>query len=157
MNVEEQSSVLFASFASSREKELAWSVVKVKSETGTLTPKRAIAQERVVCNGRAQARHAAIEAALPTGEVTTRSSSVKTGRRTRQCAPAQRTTKMTNTSVTQNDTKATPMTPTTGDTSPYAAAVATIQQELDTIAAAIPHDPADAWADAHVRPAASEH
>jgi hypothetical protein len=48
---------------------------------------------------------------------------------------------MTNTSVTQNNTKATPTTPTTVDTSPYAAAVAMIQQALDTIAVAIPTIP----------------
>ncbi len=48
---------------------------------------------------------------------------------------------MTNDSVTQNDTTATPTTPTTGDTSPYAEAVAAIQKALDTIAAAIPAIP----------------
>jgi hypothetical protein len=48
---------------------------------------------------------------------------------------------MMNNSVKQNDTTATPTTPATGDTSPYAAAVATIQQALDTIAAAIPTIP----------------
>jgi hypothetical protein len=45
---------------------------------------------------------------------------------------------MTNNSVTQNDTTATPP---AGTTSPYAAAAATIQQALDTIAAAIPATP----------------
>ncbi len=48
---------------------------------------------------------------------------------------------MTNESVTQNDTTATPTTPTTGDTSPYAEAVATIQKALDSIAAVIPAIP----------------
>jgi hypothetical protein len=46
--------------------------------------------------------------------------------------------KMTNNSVTQNDTTATPP---AGTASPYAAAAATIQQALDTIAAAIPPTP----------------
>ena len=45
---------------------------------------------------------------------------------------------MTNNSVTQNDTTATPP---AGTASPYAAAAATIQQALDTIAAAIPATP----------------
>ncbi len=48
---------------------------------------------------------------------------------------------MTNDSVTQNDTTATSTTPTTGDTSPYAEAVATIQKALDSIAAVIPAIP----------------
>src|SRR5258708_25518984 len=43
--------------------------------------------------------------------------------------------KMTNNSATQNDT---PTIPTVGDTSPYAEAVAKIQQALDTIAAETP-------------------
>ena len=45
---------------------------------------------------------------------------------------------MTNNSVTQNDTTATPP---AGTTSQYAAAAATIQQALNTIAAAIPATP----------------
>src|SRR5258708_19244596 len=49
--------------------------------------------------------------------------------------------KMTNNSATQNDTPTTPTTPTVGDTSPYAEAVAKIQQALDTIAAEIPAIP----------------
>jgi hypothetical protein len=47
---------------------------------------------------------------------------------------------MTNNSITQNDTTTTP-TPTTGDTSPYAEAVAAIQKALDSIAVAIPTIP----------------
>src|SRR5258708_10833888 len=45
---------------------------------------------------------------------------------------------MTNNSVTQNDTSATPP---AGTASPYAAAAATIQHALDTIAAVIPATP----------------
>jgi hypothetical protein len=48
---------------------------------------------------------------------------------------------MTNNSVTQNDITATAATPPADNAATYAAAVATIQQALDTIAAAMPPKP----------------
>jgi hypothetical protein len=85
----------------------------------------------------AQTRHAAIEAAIRPGEVIAGSSPYKLAGAHGNVRPPEET-KMTNTSITQNDT---PTTPTTGDTSPFAEAVAKIQQALDMIAAAIPTIP----------------